>query len=186
MDYTLENMRKSIRFWFWHRAVLECTWYLCQYSLYTTIRKQFHLKSSLIYKNNSKTNSFNSVKGYRLAKVFLNISHAHGILQGKVIFHIVMYYVRFKEQNALHILYSRFKCTIAIACFWRKSLKLQWSSNGTWRLKSLVKFLAQILCVIEQQLTRRKLVPKDLLKPSHLLHKFVCAKAVHKPEGSCN
>lgn len=76
----------------------------CTFYLYTTIRKQFHLKSSLIYKNNPKTKLFNSVKGYHLAKVY--ISQAHAILRGKIVISLT------RNKKALHILNSCFKCTI--------------------------------------------------------------------------
>lgn len=52
-------------------------------------------------------------------------------------------------------------------------------------ISSLVKFFAWILGMFKQKWAWRKLVSVHLLEPSHFVHQFVSAEAVHKAEGTC-
>lgn len=59
-------------------------------------------------------------------------------------------------------------------------MKSYWHMVG----QSLVKFLAGILCVIQQELAWCELIPVDGFKLPHLLHQLVRTEGVHETERS--
>lgn len=51
--------------------------------------------------------------------------------------------------------------------------------------RSLVKFLAGVLGVVQEELTWSELVSVDRFELPHLLHQLVGTEDVHETEGAC-
>lgn len=70
----------------------------------------------------------------------------------------------------------------------RHVLVTGWSSiKSYWHAaaQSLMKFLARVLRVVQEELARRELVAVDGFELPHLLHQLVGTKGVHKTERPC-